>query len=269
MVVVWFRYEVMEIAIMKKWSVLLPIFAAAPIVFSGSKAEMPPRSILSPGAQGSKPMSGGQQATQGWLILGGTEVPPPFDIQVFDDHLAINGQRALESSSPVMSGTVDASTELRHQVLNGLVKYFQQQARLVSLDLARARALEYARTQPTIVEAQMETSDTLRVLFEGERYSESVYLKPVEEDIVAPDVARAEYLRSQASAIREWLDQGSLVVLDGELVYATSPSDGRTVHEALLEIARSWSRLESRVIEVRKWIPDEAAARRIAERFGN
>jgi hypothetical protein len=89
------------------------------------------------------------------------------------------------------------------------MKYFQQQARLVDLDSARARALDYAKTQPNIMEAQMDTNDTLRVLFEGERYSEFVYLERAEEAQVAPEVARAEYLRSQAGAIREWLDQGS------------------------------------------------------------
>jgi hypothetical protein len=53
------------------------------MVFSRSKAEIPPQSIRSGGTQGLKPMGEGLQSTEGWLILEGREVPPPFDIQVF------------------------------------------------------------------------------------------------------------------------------------------------------------------------------------------
>jgi len=204
---------------------------------------------------------------QGWLILEGKLISGPYDVRIVEGLLEINGNKIEKPVKPVVSIAVNPSVAARHQVLETLRTALETWVAEEGPAPAREYALAFMQSQPLVEDVRFHSDTHLRVVFRGEEHAEYVDLSTPSETQVSPEQVRAQYLESQAKALKYWLTHGSLVILQEGVLMATAPAEGERTLTQLREIVGSTKDVDIRAASIREIIPDRGMAKAIAEQL--
>jgi len=202
-----------------------------------------------------------------WLILDGVLMNPPYEVQVKDSTITINGISIRREFVRRTDIEVDSSTKVINRVVQDAWANFRMWHAEHGMKEARKRVFDFMKSQPIVEKIYWESDAHLRFLFHGEKYEDGMLLNPPYEPPLPPEEMRRVQLESSAKAIRGSLARGNLVILQDGVFMITSHPKSRMMIDRLIEIAETTADIEERTAAIREIIPDNVISRRIAERF--
>lgn len=215
-----------------------------------------------------KPVTKPPVSQDGFVIVDGRLLDPPYKLEYDSQVLTVNGVRAMQAKASEKTITVPPRAAAQHQVISDMYALFRMSVTEDGLRVARQRAFAYMKGQPLIEEAALlDDGQTLRIKFAGEKWEEWLDLSPPRPPSVLPAQPQQDYLESLAKSIQHWLENGCLVVLGEGVVMASSPGEGASLVRELRRIIAGESSIDKRVSAIREIISDSKLSRAIAEQL--
>jgi hypothetical protein len=220
-----------------------------------------------------RPSPQSSSETQGYLILDGRLVSPPYDVTIEGERVLVNGKTIFTSypyrpiSEYPRSQQTSPLREQREEASHAFWLEFHQWCKKDGIDVARERAVTYWRHHP-LVESVTATPglSSIKVLFKGgDGFEPSMLLTPL-EDPPSPeqeDEVRQAALQQISKSVLGNLRHGSLVLIfgngnrayldDGQRklqvirrILETTPDEPtrtRLIHDALGSIPIEWAQV--------------------------
>ena len=249
------------------WTISVAMIALA--FFTASSVHANPLGIPAGSAQ-EKSIDPGEQESLGWLILRGELIPGPYQAEIVNHHVTLNGRSIDAPLGSAGSPAIDPAHTAREKLFQQFQIAWERSLKLEALSAAQRDALSFWKSSPLVASAEFSSASTaeLLVLFCGQQVPDHVALIAPDSSLPPPDETRDENLRAWASSLQEALSRGRLVVVQGEGHSFIAPAgEGEELLRKLREIVATVSDSEERFKAVRKLVPDDGMARDIAERF--
>jgi len=211
----------------------------------------------------------GDVEAPGWLILDGRLIPGPYNIEVYDSFIAVNGLRVYPKKPPEIDTTRPISPEVmeRIRVSDSLWTAVPVWLADGGMEEAERRAVEYMQGQPIIDTAYIEEPGRMFVVYHGRSRGVYFALGSVLDNHESPAGWPRELMEHEAGYLQVALNhQGLAISHDGQLAYRRFP-DGPLVFARLQEICTTIPDIESRFELIREMIKNDKMARGLAERF--
>jgi hypothetical protein len=207
----------------------------------------------------------------GWLILDGEYIPGPYEFEVTDSAILINGlivvappPKAKETKEKTYDSVAVARSRLEKAFLDSLANW----RTWFGLDSAGHLAENFMLNQAVIETAFLASETDLRVSFRGYQYEERWNLASlVPESSEDKKSKLRDRLEIISDRIKAYLFNAGLVLMqDGRFTGIGHPRSA-VVFDELKEIAETIPDLDQRIEAVERATGDRKRARKIAEHF--
>ena len=199
----------------------------------------------------------------GALIIDGTELTGPYQLEIVEERVLLNGQTILELPPIQEEEPVDLQT--RH----GVIQHALDQYSIIRQDNSRAIAAQDTLAiirQSTLVEhAAVMADDLIEIQFKNEVHPDMLELTTGQAAELSP-AARQQILINQRQMIENFLRADSLVVLIDGIVLATEPGTADERLDAILQANPAELTAQELQGQYRRATGDALVARLLAER---
>lgn len=214
-------------------------------------------------------------AKTGWLILEGRFVEPPYNIEVTDSSVTVNGMDVFVSKAKSKQNSVketdSSGTGINasvHATIQKLLHNYKAQRETIGVSAARENALAFLRQQEYIDTAYFRTESIIRFRKSGDKYGEDIPLRS--KPFVLPQDAaenNQKKLRVYANRLIITLREGALVIRENGRGPAISYPESETALNQLREAAATIPDFEERKKRIQEIIGKEKFAEKIAREF--
>ena len=195
----------------------------------------------------------------GALIIDGTELTGPYQLEIVEERVLLNGQTILELPQIEEEEPVDLQT--RH----GVIQHALDQYSIIRQAIAAEDTLAIIRQSTLVEHAAVMADDLIEIQFKNEVHPDMLELTAGQRAELSP-AARQQILINQRRMIENFLRADSLVVLIDGIVLATEPGTADERLDAILQANPAELTAQELQDQYRRATGDALVARLLAER---